>query len=115
MFLVGPFLTSDSGTSAPGLRHRWGTLALLALGVAWLVWFTGEPSSDGLGPFRLDGLTWFTRGVSLSLGAILTLLVWNQIDDAHSAEAHACLLSMIAGVNLTACANDLVALFLALE
>jgi NADH-quinone oxidoreductase subunit N len=115
MFLIGPFLTTDSGAAAPGLRHRCGTLALIGLGFAWLVWFTGQPTSDNLGPFRVDGLTWFIRGVSLSLGAVLALLLWNQIDDAHSAEAHACLLSMIAGVNLTACANDLVALFLALE
>jgi NADH-quinone oxidoreductase subunit N len=115
MFLVGPFLTSSTGTASPGVRHRWGTLALIGLGVAWLVWFTGDPQSDGLGPFRIDGLTWFARGASLTLGAVLTLLLWNQIDDGHAAEAHACLLSMIAGVNLTACANDLVSLFLSLE
>ena len=32
-----------------------------------------------------------------------------------SAEAHACLLSIVAGANLVAVANDLVGLFLALE
>ncbi len=115
MFLVGPFLATSTGSASPGVRHRWGALALVGLGIAWLVWFTGNPDSDGLGPFRVDGLTWFARGASLSLGAVLTLLMWNQIDDGHSAEAHACLLAMIAGVNLAACANDLIVLFLALE
>ena len=67
------------------------------------------------GPFRTDALVWYTRGLSLTIGAVLTMIMWNQIDDAHSAEAHACLLSIIAGTRLVAAANDLVALFLALE
>ena len=46
---------------------------------------------------------------------MLVLLLWNQIDDAHAAEAHACLLAIIAGTNLVAASNDLVELFLALE
>jgi NADH-quinone oxidoreductase subunit N len=115
MFLVGPFLTTDSGETSPGLRHRWGLLAIIGLGSAMLMWWAGPAASDGLGPFRMDGLTWFARGAALSLGLLLVLLLWNQIDDGHSAEAHACLLAIIAGANLTACANDLVTLFLALE
>ena len=42
MFLVGPFMVSETGQAAPGLRHRWGGLALLALGVAWLIWFNSR-------------------------------------------------------------------------
>ena len=60
-------------------------------------------------------MAWFARGLSLTFGALLVLLLWNQIDDAHAAEAHACLLSIVAGTNLVAAANDLVGLFLALE
>jgi NADH-quinone oxidoreductase subunit N len=41
--------------------------------------------------------------------------LWNQIGDAHAAEAHACLLSIVVGTNLVAAASDLVSLFLALE
>lgn len=115
MFLVGPFLTTEGGESAPGLRHRWGVLSLLGLGTALLIWWTGQPTSDGLGAFRADGLSWFARGVALSLGIVLTLVLWNQVSDGTAAEAHACLLTMIAGVNITACASDLVALFLGLE
>jgi NADH-quinone oxidoreductase subunit N len=115
MFLVGPFLVSETGQAAGGLRHRWGGLALLALGTAWLIWFNGEPQSAASGPFRSDALVWYTRGLSLTLGAVLVLLMWNLVDDAHAAEAHACLLSIIAGTNLVASTNDLVGLFLALE
>jgi NADH-quinone oxidoreductase subunit N len=45
----------------------------------------------------------------------LALVLWNQIDDGHAAEAHACLLTILAGTNLVAAADDLVSLFLALE
>lgn len=115
MFLTGPFLVSDAGQAAPGLRHRWGGLSLVALGTAWLIWFGTEPESVVGGPFLADELVWYTRGLSLTLGAVLTLVLWNQIDDGHAAEAHACLLTIIAGTNLVAAANDLVGMFLALE
>jgi NADH-quinone oxidoreductase subunit N len=65
--------------------------------------------------FRSDALVLYVRGLSLSIGFLLALVLWNQIDDGHAAEAHACLLSIVAGVNLVAAANDLVAMFLALE
>jgi NADH-quinone oxidoreductase subunit N len=115
MFLVGPFLVSPTGQASAGLRHRWGGLALAALGTAWLIWFNGDAVNLADGPFLADGLTWFARGLSLTLGGLLVLLLWNQIDDGHAAEAHACLLSIVAGTNLVAAANDLVELFLALE
>ena len=108
MFLVGPFLVSPTGQASAGLRHRWGGLALAALGTAWLIWFNGDAINPADGPFLADGLTWFARGLSLTLGGLLVLLLWNQIDDGHAAEAHACLLSIVAGTNLVAAANDLV-------
>lgn len=114
MFLAGPFLVTESGQAGPGLRHRWGTLALLTLGVAWLAWFTSDAVAVG-GPFRTDSFTWFIRGVTLSFGPVLVLLLWNQIDDGHAAEAQACLLAILAGVNFVALANDLVLIFLGLE
>ena len=58
---------------------------------------------------------WYTRGLSLTAGILLVLVLWNQIDDTHSAEAYACLLAILAGTNLVAAANDLVSLFLSLE
>lgn len=115
MFLVGPFLVKDDGTTESGLRHRWGILALISLGLAGWVWYGTSPQPVTTGPFRIDDFTCFVRGLSLVFGGILVLMVWNQIDDAHAAEAQACLLAMVAGTNFTVLANDLVGLFLGLE
>lgn len=115
MFLVGPFLVKDNGTAEPGLRHRWGILSLLVLGLAGWVWYGITPQPVTTGPFRMDEFTCFICGLSLLFGGILVLTQWNQIDDAHAAEAHACLLAMVAGTNFTVLANDLITLFLGLE
>lgn len=115
MFLVAPFLVSERGEAPAGLKHRWGWLSLVALALAsWFWWHSGlEPRSTG--PFVVDGLTWYVRGLVLASGLILVLLQWNQADDARSAECHASLLAILAGVNFVAMANDLVGLFVALE
>ena len=79
------------------------TLALLAAG--WIGWSaTTVPHSTG--PFVVDGLTLFIRTLTLATGAILVLLHWNQADDSRSGESYACLLAILAGVNLVAASND---------
>lgn len=90
-------------------------MALLALAAALYTWLTADSTAVTDGPFRVDQLLLFARGMSLCAGPLICLILWNQIDDAHAAEAQACLLAIIAGVNLTAAANDLVTIFLALE
>jgi NADH-quinone oxidoreductase subunit N len=116
-FLAGPFLVSEKGEAPAGLRHKWGWLALIAIALSGLAWWnqSAEPLNYPNGPFQLDSLALFVRGLSLAAAAILVLIGWNQIDDAHAAEFHACLLLISAGVTLTAAANDIIALFLALE
>lgn len=116
MFLLGPLLVGPAGEAPLGLRNRWGLLTLFSLGLAWVVWFSGLRTDVVQGAlFRLDELVWYTRGVSLTAGILLALILWDQIDDSHAAEAHACLLTIIAGTNIVAAADDLVSLFLALE
>lgn len=115
MFLTAPFLVSETAGAPQGLRHRWGILSLLALGAAGLAWLQSPLTETTLGPFRADEFAWFVRGLSLTAGVLLTLVLWDQIDDGHAAEAHACLLAILAGTNLVALANDLVSLFLGLE
>lgn len=115
MFFAAPFLVSEKGEAPSGLRHRWGWLSLLSLMVAGYVWWNTSAQPITTGPFRLDELAWLIRGISLAFGVVLVLLTWNQADDTRSAETQACLLSIIAGVNLVAAANDLVGLFVALE
>ena len=115
IFFAAPFLVNERGEAPVGLRHRWGLLSLLTLLIAGCVWWQSPPVTRTLGPFVLDELTWYIRGLTLTFGAILVLLHWNQADDARSAESHACLLAILAGVNLIAASNDLVGLFVALE
>jgi NADH-quinone oxidoreductase subunit N len=57
----------------------------------------------------------FVRWFALAIGAVLVLFAWHELPDGHASEYHACLLLMVAGTGLTAAANDLVTLFLALE
>lgn len=115
IFLVGPMLVSHAGEAPAGLRQHWGLLSLAALAVAWSIWFGGGHETQQGALFRIDSLAWYARGLSLSAGILLALILRNQIDDAHSAEVHACLLAIVAGTNLVAAADDLVSLFLALE
>ncbi len=115
IFFAAPFLVNERGEAPAGLRHRWGSLSLLALLIAGCVWWQSPPVTRTLGPFVLDELTWYIRGLTLTFGAILVLLHWNQADDARSGESYACLLAILAGVNLIAASNDLVGLFVALE
>jgi NADH-quinone oxidoreductase subunit N len=115
MFVVGPMLVSDAGQAAPGVRHRWGILSLIAIAVAWAIWFGGSPDPQQGALFQIDPMVWYTRGLSLSAGILLALVMWNQLDDAYAAEGHACLLTILAGTNLVAASSDLVSLFLSLE
>lgn len=115
IFFAAPFLVNERGEAPVGLKHRWGWLSLVTLIIAGFAWWRSTPIARTFGPFALDELTWYIRGLTLSVGAILVLLHWNQSDDARSAESQACLLAILAGVDLIAAANDLVGLFVALE
>jgi NADH-quinone oxidoreductase subunit N len=105
-------------------RQLWGAVALLALAAAALaVGFMPRLFKDSVqtsaalfaAPVVLDNLTWLIRIVSLAGGTLLVLLSWDEVPDDQAAEFHACLLIIVAGLGLTAAANDLVTLFLSLE
>lgn len=115
IFFAAPFLVNERGEAPVGLRHRWGFLSLITLLAAGALWWQSVPVSRSTGPFALDELAWYIRGLTLTFGIVLVLIHWNQADDSRSAESHACLLAILAGVNLIAAANDLVGLFVALE
>jgi NADH-quinone oxidoreductase subunit N len=115
MLLLGPFLVDDSGKADEGVGRRWTILSLLTLGIAgWVMVKLSDRIPSG-GPFDADGLAFFVRALTLGLGPVLVIILTRQIDDGSSAEAHACLLTILAGTNFVAMSTDLVGLFLSLE
>ena len=60
-------------------------------------------------------LATLVRWIALGGGVILLLFSWHKVSERWAADYHACLLLIVAGTGLTAMANDLVTLFLALE
>jgi NADH-quinone oxidoreductase subunit N len=66
-------------------------------------------------PVLFSRLALLIKWIALGGGLVLVLFSWNEVPDRQAAEYHACLLLIIAGICLTAAANELVTLFLALE
>jgi NADH-quinone oxidoreductase subunit N len=66
-------------------------------------------------PVLWSRLALFFKVVSLVTGAIFVLFSWDEAGEEHAAEYHGCMLLIVAGMCLTAAANELVTLFLALE
>ncbi|GIX04193.1 MAG: NADH-quinone oxidoreductase subunit N [Planctomycetaceae bacterium] len=116
LFLLwSAFLVPEQGQPAKGLRDRWAIAALAAVALAGWFWWQQSPQASGWGLFRLDALTWVVRGITLAWGGLLLSMAWRLTDDRRAGETQACLLAVLAGIGLTAAANDLVTLFLALE
>jgi NADH-quinone oxidoreductase subunit N len=66
-------------------------------------------------PVQQTELALLFKVIALVGGAVLVLFCWNDMPAEQAADYHACLLIMVAGMGLTAAANDLITLFLALE
>ena len=113
-FLIGPFLLTEGQPVSRRLGRTWAVISLLALVGAIVLWVQ-SPSSPSPGVVQSDSLAWFGRGVAILAGIVLVLINWDAVDDALSAEFHGVLLLIVAGVSMTAAANDLIVLFLALE
>jgi NADH-quinone oxidoreductase subunit N len=108
-------------------RHLWASVALGALvlaGVAHmlterfqLVELPPEAARAALynGPLSRDALASLVRLIALGGGIVLVFFSWNEVPDKQAADYFACFLVIIAGAALTGAANDLIALFLALE
>jgi NADH-quinone oxidoreductase subunit N len=116
IFLGGAFRSS---------RYLWTTLSLLGLVAALLtlgLTADARPASTAgpspavfAAPITADALARLIKLVALVGGVVLVLFSWDELPERQAADYQACLLIMIAGVCLTAAANDLVVLFLALE
>jgi NADH-quinone oxidoreductase subunit N len=113
-FLIGPFLFTEGQPVSRRLGRMWGVISLLAfIGAIWL-WIQ-SPATPSLGVVQSDALAGLGRGLAILAGIVLVLINWDEVDGALSAEFHGVVLLIVAGVSLTASANDLIVLFLALE
>jgi NADH-quinone oxidoreductase subunit N len=117
LFLCAAFAPSR-GTRDPRSRASalWPMFSLGAVLLASVIWLLGTrpipaPASS---PFLNDGLASFAKGTGFFGAIVLILLHW-QAGGRYIAEYFACLLTLLAGVNFVATANDLTTLFLALE
>ncbi|HMP57815.1 MAG TPA: NADH-quinone oxidoreductase subunit N [Gemmatales bacterium] len=107
LFLGAPF-------KVPGVR--WRLAALAALGLAWYLLPAGtEAATSYAGAFKSDAGSTFFRSISVMVGLFMLLVSWGRFDERIQAEQLASVLLIIAGLGLTAAANDLIVLFLALE
>ncbi len=66
-------------------------------------------------PFDPTGPAAFVRWLALGAAAVFLLMCWPEVRDDNAADYAACTLVAAAGASLVGRANDLVALFLALE
>jgi NADH-quinone oxidoreductase subunit N len=107
------------GSTIRGSRSLWAIAALVAIGAAVAALVLNPISTSNLNPavspIWPDGLTMFIRWASLASTVVLVFLTWSEVSDALAGEYFGCLLMIAAGVNLTAGANELITLFLALE
>jgi len=121
IFVAGAFFDARGG-------WRWIACCALALAGATLVWEAGVyPSlapapraAASFGPITGDYFAYVTCWFALGLGLLLTSIFsggrsGNPASQWPTAESIASLLLVVAGMMLTAQANDLVLLFLALE
>lgn len=117
-FLVGPFLVTEGKTSTGRLSRFWSVYSLAALLAALYVWHwypAPGSSATSVNLLTSDSFSLFIRGLAIVSGLVLVLINWGEIADDYAAEFHGLIVLMLAGVSLTAAANDLIVLFLSLE
>jgi NADH-quinone oxidoreductase subunit N len=107
------------GTFRTG-RHLWAAKSFAVLVGAGLVLFFQvvqlRPSPpDMVRPLVFDHLALLIKIVALLGGTVLVFFSVEEVPDDRAADYYACLLIIVAGLSLTAAANDLVFLFLSLE
>lgn len=107
------------GSTVRSSKNLWAGAALVGVMLAGIAQYVNPGTTQGLvataSPVWPDALTQFIRIVSLIGTAVLVLMTWSETSDALAGEYYGCLLLIAAGVNLTAAANELIVLFLALE
>lgn len=131
LVLVGSFLPSGKVL----VPHRGARVVSLLVGAAVLIvplvlvgleWqkggmtagdesATAVEAASATAPFVRDGMARVIQVASLIAGLVLLVMTNQKLNGRYPAEHVACLLFIVAGVNLVAAANDLIALFVSLE
>jgi NADH-quinone oxidoreductase subunit N len=119
LVLFGSYL--PMGTA--GERHAAGRLCstiaglTLLIPLVWLIGWAPAPVAEPLASssFIRDPMARVIQPASLLVGLVLLILTRQRLNEKYPAEHLACLLFIIAGLNLVASANDLIALFVSLE
>jgi NADH-quinone oxidoreductase subunit N len=106
------------GGTVTARRGLWGFVALIGLLLS--LWPTLDATNSAavgmyVVPIRVDSLASFTRILAILSGIVLLLLSWDELPEKQSADHHACLLVLIAGLSMIGSANDLISMFMALE
>jgi NADH-quinone oxidoreductase subunit N len=101
-------------------RTLWAGVTLGGLALAGILLAALErPEASAItiygSPLVFDSLSNLTRWIALGTGVLLTLFGWSEVPERKAGEFFACLVLAVAGMGLTAAANDLVLMFVALE
>ncbi len=95
------------------LATCWLSLAVIVTALM-IVWNATPNPQTTLG-MRISDLAWYARLIGLSVGAVALLINWQMPGPDERGDLFAMILFSLGGILLTALADDLVLLFLALE
>jgi NADH-quinone oxidoreductase subunit N len=109
LFVAGAFIPNVQ-------RSSWGMTALAGLLLALFALLVPPVYEVSAGvPFVFDSLAFLTRLIAIITGMVLIGLSWHEVPERQISDYYACLLVIVLGTGLVGAANDLVALFIALE
>lgn len=119
LVLLGSYLHMRTESERHAAGRLCSTITAIAL-VVPLVWLLGWGSPGPSEPFASaafihDSLARIIQPASLIAGLVLLVLIRQRLNEKYPAEHLACLIFIIAGLNLVASANDLISLFVSLE
>lgn len=97
------------------VRRAIPVVALAAMIIPMGLLVRAEPTGEINGGMALGSMVLFVRKIALTLGMLLTLVNWSQPREEERGEYFGMMLLSLSGLMLTALADNLVMMFLALE
>jgi len=98
-------------------RVGFGSLVVLAVTLALVVWFAARDVRSGPGVIAVDQFRWAADVIFLlaALGTVALTIEYNRREDIRSAESHVLVLFATSGMMILAAARDLMIVFLGIE